>query len=138
VTKFPNNRSACATRLSIGASSSPTAWVFGVVVVFGYVLGLIPSALAQRAFSVAIAPTNQNRVALSWKVQSATPIGDLFIIPQFRVQRTFDLKNWTSVSDLLSGSLGQILSLTDSNSTRGIYRIESVISSQYAELDNAS
>src|SRR5262249_31819893 len=94
-------------------------------------------ALAQRAFTVTIFPTNQNRIALSWKVQSATPIGDLFIFPQFRVQRTFDLKNWTPVSDLLSGSLGQILSLTDSNSPLGIYRVESVISRQYAELNNA-
>src|SRR5262245_61596599 len=104
----------------------PGVIVLGVFLAFS--LTLTPPALAQRGFTVTRVPTNQNRIAISWKVQSATPIGDVFIIPQFRVQRTLDLKAWSPFSDLLSGSLGQTLSLVDSNSTFGAYRVESVIS----------
>jgi len=130
---------------SAGPSAGPShikfaTWnlVFGIVLGFGIgCFGLLPRANAQRAFSVAITPTNQNRIAISWKAQSATPIGDLVILPQFRVHRTLDFKTWIPVSGLLSGSLGQTMSLSDSNSNIGIYRVESVISEEYAELNNA-
>src|SRR5262252_7482898 len=100
-------------------------------------LGLTPSTQAQRNFTVTVAPTNQNRVVISWKAQSATPVGDLVVVPQFVVHRSQDLNTWTPISGMLSGTLNQTLSLVDSNTSAVFYRVQSVIEMEYAELNGA-
>src|SRR5439155_1171700 len=69
------------------------------------IIAFIPNARAQRNFTLTMAPTNQAAVVISWKAQSATPTNDFLIVPQFRVERSLDLKNWIPVSAKLSGSL---------------------------------
>jgi len=59
-------------------------------------LFLAPVAHAQRSFNVSVTPTNQNTLAVVWKVQSATPSGDFFVLPQYQVQRSPDLVNWSA------------------------------------------
>ena len=93
-------------------------------------------ASAQRAFSVSVAPTNQNAVVVSWKVQSATPGGDFLLLPQFQVERTADLKNWTPISGMVTGALSQKLTFVYPAATVGFYRVNSIIDQEYAQLDN--
>lgn len=97
----------------------------------------IPSADAQRSFSLTVTPTNQNAVAIGWKAQSATPVGDVVIIPQFQVQRSTDLINWTPVSGMITGALSQKLTFTDPAGSLGFYRVSSIINQEYAQLNNA-
>ena len=97
----------------------------------------VSKAYSQRNFSVTISRTDQNNIQLTWTAQSATPIGDVFIIPQFEAQRSSDLTHWIPISGILSGSLHQILSVADSNSTSSFYRVQSIIQKEYAELNGA-
>ena len=61
---------------------------------------------AQRNFSLTLTRTNQSGVAIQWKAQSATPAGDLVLVPQFRVERSPDLKTWTAISGKLAPRAG--------------------------------
>src|SRR5262249_46555441 len=99
--------------------------------------GFAPSARAQRAFSISLAPTNQSGIVIRWKAQSATPAGDLTLVPQFVVQRTIDFTNWTPISGNLTAALNQTLSLVDSNANTGFYRVQSLIEEEYAEMNGA-
>src|SRR6185312_12909519 len=99
--------------------------------------GGAPAAFSQRAFNLRIAPTNNTGVAVSWPCQSATPLGDLIILPQFVVQRSDDLQSWTSVSSNSTASLGQKLTFTDTSGARGFYRVQSIINQEYAEIPGA-
>ena len=85
----------------------------------GLIFGPATIANAQRNFKVSLVSTNQNGIAITWKAQSATPVGDLFIIPQFRVERSADLKIWAPISGLLTGSLNQTMSLVIPIQTAG-------------------
>jgi uncharacterized protein YjbI with pentapeptide repeats len=111
-------------------------FVYFVYFVVTLLLNFVPAAHAQRAFSLTLAPTNQN-FKLSWKVQSATPVGDLVVLPQFRVERSLDLKTWTPISGTMTGTLNQTLSATDSNVAAGFYRVQSMIEKPYATMNNA-
>ena len=91
---------------------------------------------AQRVFTLNLAPTNQNAVAVIWKAQSATPIGDLFIVPQFQVQRSADLQTWMPISGMITGAVSQKLSFTDPQGGLGFYRVSSTINQEYAQLEN--
>jgi uncharacterized protein YjbI with pentapeptide repeats len=95
------------------------------------------AALGQRSFNVSIALTNSG-AAISWKAQSATPNGDLFVIPQFLVERSPDLVNWTPVSGILSASLDQRVTFADTNNALAFYRVQSIIDLEYAHLDNVT
>jgi len=66
-------------------------------------------------------------VAVVWKTQSATPAGDFLIIPQFRVERSRDLKTWTLAGGVISSSLGQTNVFFDSAADFGFYRVNSII-----------
>src|SRR5436190_7444381 len=93
------------------------------------------SSHAQRTFSVSLGRTNGTNVVISWKAQSATPVNDLLVVPQFRVQRSSDLVNWMPITAVLSPSLGQTVSIVDTNSTAAFYRVISIISKEYAQLN---
>src|SRR5690348_4606325 len=95
-----------------------------------------PAAFSQRAFNVAMAQTNDSLV-LSWKCQSATRVGDLLILPQFIVQRSDDLQSWLPISSNLTGTLSQKLTFSDTNASRGFYRVQSIINEEYAEIPGA-
>ena len=60
---------------------------------------------AQRNFSLTVVSTNQsiiqNAIVISWQAQSATPIGDLELVPEFQVERSTDLGIWEPVGDLI-------------------------------------
>ena len=71
-------------------------------------------------------------------VHSATPSGDSPIIPQFQVERSTDLINWTPVSGVLTGVLNQKLVFTNQLGTIGFYRVTSVIDQEYAQMDNVT
>ena len=101
------------------------------------VLFFTTPVFAQRAFTVSVAPTNGNATAVSWRAQSATPTGDLFIIPQFQVERSSDLKNWTPISGQLAATLNQRLTFADPQGGVGFYRVNSIINQEYAQLSNA-
>src|SRR2546428_11961650 len=97
-----------------------TPWKSSILVLLASLLaGLVPEAKAQRSFTLTLTPTNQNGLVISWTARSATPAGDLVLVPQFRVERSPDLKAWTPISAKLSASPGQVLSLVDSNSSQG-------------------
>ena len=78
--------------------------------------------------------TNNNSGVISWLSKPVTPLGDLPIIPQFVVQRSDDLQSWTAISSNLTSAVGQKLAFTDTNGTRGFYRVQSIINQEYAEL----
>src|SRR6185369_13437672 len=64
--RCPAPRSSGATHAAGDAAvQRPCLWV-------ALLLLVVPTANAQRSFSLTLAPTNQNFVKLSWKVQSAT------------------------------------------------------------------
>ena len=59
----------------------------------GYSLGILRALLplatvwagavqAQRNFSLTVVSTNQSAIVISWRAQSATPIGDLELVPE--------------------------------------------------------
>jgi uncharacterized protein YjbI with pentapeptide repeats len=98
---------------------------------------VVPSAHGQRAFTVSVRSTNQGGATISWKAQSATPVGDLVIVPQFVVERSADLQSWTTVSGTFSPSLSQTVTFTDTNGGFAFYRVGSIIQKQYAEMSNA-
>src|SRR2546430_1635962 len=81
---------------------------------------------AQRSFTLSLAPTNENAVAISWQAQSATPIGDLIIVPAFQLERSPDLRTWEPIGEQFSPTLGQILTLTEPSSSLAFYRVSSV------------
>jgi uncharacterized protein YjbI with pentapeptide repeats len=91
---------------------------------------------AQRAFSISIRTTNSVGPTISWKAQSATPVGDLFIVPQFVLQRSSDLKTWIPITTNIMASLGQTISVTDTNPGRAFYRVGSIIQKEYAQMSN--
>ncbi len=95
------------------------------------------SGHAQRAFTVSVRSTNQGGATISWKAQSATPVGDLVVVPQFIVQRSSDLQSWTTVSGTFSPTLSQTVTFTDTNGGFAFYRVGSLIQKQYAEMSNA-
>jgi len=101
-----------------------------------FLLLVAPAANAQRSFTLLLAPTNGNGYALSWKAQSATPIGDLFVVPEFQLERSHDLKTWEPISGRLSATLGQRITMVDSNSSPAFYRVNSIISKAYAQLSH--
>ncbi len=100
------------------------------------ILFFAATASGQRAFTINVAPTNLNAAAVSWKVQSATPVGDLLMLPQFQVERSPDLKNWIPVSGMITGALSQKLVFTDPQSSLGFYRVNSLINQENAQLSN--
>jgi uncharacterized protein YjbI with pentapeptide repeats len=102
-----------------------------------FVFGAICSAPAQRAFKVSVSPTNSANVAIRWKAQSATPVGDLFIVPQFQVQRSTNLQTWTPITSLLTPALSQIVTVVDTNPGPAFYRVQSIIEKPYAQLNQA-
>src|SRR5262245_11341838 len=109
-----------------------------VLLLFAAVLtNLAPLAYAQRSFTISVTPTNQNNVAIRWKAQSATPIGDLLLVPQFRVERSQDFINWSPISGKLSATLNQTLTLVDSNANAAFYRVQSFIEKEYGEMNGA-
>lgn len=93
-------------------------------------------ARAQRAFSVSLSLTNQSHVLLGWTVQAATPPGDILVVPQYQVQRSADLLNWTNVGAPLSGRVLAKVSFLDSVSNAGFYRVQSILNLEYAQLNN--
>ena len=97
-----------------------------------------PAAIGQRSFNVSIALTNSGPT-ISWKAQSATPNGDLLIVPEFRVERSPDLNNWTPVSGILTASsIGQKMSFADTNNAVAFYRVQSILDLEYAQLDKVT
>jgi len=101
------------------------------------VVGPVTNLKAQRNFSLTVQPTNQNAITIKWRTQSATPVGDLFIIPQFQVERSVDLKTWTPISGLISSSLGVTNNFTDAGTGVAFYRVGSLIQKEYAQMSNA-
>jgi uncharacterized protein YjbI with pentapeptide repeats len=99
--------------------------------------GFVIDANAQRSFSLTVVPTNQNAVAIKWKTQSATPVGDLVVLPQFQVERSSDLRTWLPVSGMISSALGQTNTFTDNTTELGFYRVNSIIQKEYAQMSNA-
>src|SRR3569833_291974 len=99
--------------------------------------GNAPSAFSQRAFSLNIAGTNNNGTVITWTSQSATPVGDLLILPQFVVQRSDDLQSWTSISDRLTAPVSKKLLFTDTNAIHAFYRVQSIIQDDYPPLAGA-
>src|SRR5436190_8881591 len=96
-------------------------------------------ASGQRAFNISFAPTNDDAVAISWKAQSATPIGDLFIVPDFQLERSADLRAWEPVGSSLSPTLNQIVTVIDpAGGSAAFYRVASTISKEYASLSQAA
>ncbi|HWW01633.1 MAG TPA: hypothetical protein VNZ64_18185 [Candidatus Acidoferrum sp.] len=95
------------------------------------------TADAQRSFSIAVAATNQNGAVISWQAQSATPVGDLILVPEFQLQRSSDFKTWSPIGSPLTGTPGQTLAVLDAVPAAVFYRVESIISLEYAELSNA-
>jgi len=59
------------------------------------------------------------------------------MVPQFQVERSFDLTNWAPVSSLFSPNLGQTLDWGEPRGSVGFYRVASIIRKQYAQLSNA-
>ncbi len=59
---------------------------YALAVAAGWLFGLVLPE-AQRAFNISVTPTNGPGVAISWKVQSTTPVGDLQLLPQYEVIR---------------------------------------------------
>src|ERR1043166_9464984 len=104
---------------------------YHVVLLLSLIVLVAPSAHAQRSPTLKITPTNQNSLAITWKAQSATPTNDLLIIPQYRLERSPDMNNWTPITAKLSASLGQTLSVLDSNSPTAFYRVQSLIEKEY-------
>jgi len=102
------------------------------------VLLLSPIAQAQRSFQITLHPTNNNAVAISWQAQSATPAGGEVLVPQFRVERSPDLKTWAPISQWMTAALGQTLTLIDSNTPSALYRVQALLDLQYAELSGAN
>src|SRR5580765_6066738 len=94
-------------------------------------------ATAQRAPSISLTPTNDNAVAISWKGKSATPIGDLFIIPEYQLERSGDLRNWETVGNIQSPSLNETVTIIDRAASPVFYRVASIISREYAQFGQA-
>lgn len=97
----------------------------------------LPLANAQRAFNVSLTPTNDGAVAISWKAQSATPIGDLFIIPDFQLESSADLRVWTPIGNVLSPKLHDLITVIDPGGSAAFYRVASIISREYAQFSQA-
>jgi uncharacterized protein YjbI with pentapeptide repeats len=93
-------------------------------------------ASAQRAFSISLTPTYDGAVAISWKAQSATPLGDLFIVPQFQLERSADLRTWEPVGNTISPNLNEIVTVIDPQGSFSFYRVASIISTEYAQLSH--
>lgn len=91
---------------------------------------------AQRAFSVQIQNTNGGP-QISWPSQSAVPAGGLPLFPQYVLQRSIDLQNW---SDLFTddGTPGKTFQFVDSGGAPAFYRVETKIVRPYAELAQAN
>ena len=117
-------------------SATPFKSGFCFALIAGALLVSAAGALAQRAFTISISLTNQSQVVVRWNAQFATPIGDLFITPHYQVQRSGDLQTWTSIGVPFTGALLTNTVLIDSISGAAFYRVESIISLEYAHLEN--
>jgi hypothetical protein len=95
---------------------------------------LAASAGAQRNFTISAISNGPGSVIVSWPVQSATPAGDLLMLPQFQVQRSVDLKSWIPLGAPMSGTLHQTLTLADPNGVAAFYRVQSIISQEYGSV----
>ena len=96
------------------------------------------SAGAQRNFSISATPSGSSSITISWPVQSATPSNDLVVLPQFQVMRSTDLKSWSAMGTEMSGTLHQMLSLTDTNAGGAFYKVQSLIIQEYAQFKNVT
>src|SRR5262245_54852590 len=72
---------------------------------------------AQRAFQLTMQSAGPKGVILRWRARSATPVGDLMLVPRFQVERSADLKVWTPMGGIINPSLGQLLSVIDTTLT---------------------
>ncbi|HXJ74914.1 MAG TPA: pentapeptide repeat-containing protein, partial [Candidatus Dormibacteraeota bacterium] len=126
-------------KLDIASSpfrNGPAWWstgLLGLLILAGAPLDL----RAQRDFSIKLAPTNQTAIRITWKAQSVVPLPGQIMVPQFQVERSFDLTNWAPVSSLFSPNLGQTLDWGEPRGSIGFYRVASIIRKQYAQLSNA-
>jgi hypothetical protein len=100
-------------------------------------IGLDGIARAQGGFAISLAGNPQNGFVIFWTAQSVTASGDLPLVPQFQVYRSFDLTNWSALGTPITGSSGQILIVGDTNNLRAFYRVRSSIEEETAQLDNA-
>lgn len=73
----------------------------------GWIAGDVLTAHAQRSFTLTVAPTNQNGVVVKWPAQSATPVGDLPIVPQFQYNAVAISRRGLRLAACLPARLGK-------------------------------
>ena len=61
---------------------APRPYQYCLALLAFLLLGGVLPARAQRAFSITVAPTNQNSTVIRWRVQAVTVVGDLLVVPR--------------------------------------------------------
>src|SRR5260370_21940125 len=70
-------------------------------------------AEAQRSFLLTVEPRQPEGALIHWRAQSATPIGDLLLVPRFQLEPSLDLPTWSPLAEPVRPSLGPNVSIAD-------------------------
>lgn len=104
------------------------------------VTGEKASAADLRNVALQINRTNSAEAAISWQSQSAVPLPGLQLVPDYQLEKSANLTNWTAVGSQLTGSTnGQTLRALDSiTDGAGFYRVQSIIRRPFGQFNQAN
>ena len=111
-----------------------------IAVAFFVAATLACSAATLRNATLQVARTNTSQITISWQTKSAVPTPGLQIVPDYQLERSSNLTNWTPFGALRTNAANnQILSTTDSASnTPTFYRVKSIVNRERGHLNQAN
>ena len=98
-----------------------------------------PAATFRNA-TLQVARTNTAQITVSWQAKSAVPTPGLQIVPDYQLEISSNLTNWTSFGALRTNAANnQTLLTTDSASnTPAFYRVKSIVNRERGHLNQAN
>ena len=98
-----------------------------------------PAATFRNA-TLQVARTNTAQITVSWQAKSAVPTPGLQIVPDYQLEISSNLTNWTSFGALRTNAANnQTLLTTDSvSNTPAFYRVKSIVNRERGHLNQAN
>jgi len=93
-----------------------------------------------RNVTLQITRTNPSTAEISWQSKSAVPSPGLQLVPNYQLERSANLSNWTAVgSQLVGATNAQTLRAFDSISEpAGFYRVKSIIRRPFGQFNQGN
>ena len=93
-----------------------------------------------RNVTLKITRTNPSTAEISWQSKSAVPSPGLQLVPDYQLETSANLSNWTAVGSQLVGTTNaQTLRAFDSiNEPAGFYRVKSIIRRPFGKFNQAN